>query len=457
MRHLVALAGLTVGLLSPLTFTAPAYAVGETCEGLPATIVGSLGVPLHGTAGDDVIVSNGASSVFGGSGNDTICTTGSTHFVLVEGGAGDNFVDRRGDLDPAADSLVYEANTFYGSDARDVVTMTTPNVVVTGGGNDYVTFGDTPVPFDQITGRIDLGPGDDQFVADGQNGPLEPPSIRSAGNPRLTVLGGRGEDHLTMLVFEPGRWTFDVPHGRLSSRNRTALAFDGFEDYSIGSLRDDAQVDFVGSRRGESFEETNHSSGGVRSVRMGGGADEILVFGCALCSSSRRGTIDGGPGRDLLKVAQHVAQYDGQKVTVDLSRHRLTIHEYRDYVTNLAAVEDVQVYSGGMVSITGDGRANDLRAWGCRRNVVRGGGGNDVLSYLGVFQLGPYRSPYPTPKTCKKRVVNVVADGGPGNDLLIGGRGADDLTGGPGHDTARARQGTDRCPEVEVRKGCERS
>ena len=427
-------------------------AVGETCDGLPATIVGSPGIAVKGTEGDDVIVSNGAGGVFGKGGNDTICTTGSTRDVLVEGGAGVNLVDRRGDLDPAAGSLVFEANTFYGNDGRDVLTVTTTNTVATGGGDDYVTFGDTNARYSEVAGTIDLGDGDDFFVADGDNGPLEPPSLRSQRTPKLTAIGGSGEDQLTMLAYHAGRWTFDASRGRLSSGRVIELAFRGFEDYESGSFVDRVRLDFLGSSRSESFYEADQSQGVVRSVRMGRGDDEVRVFGCGLCSSTD-GVIDGGSGRDLLKFQD----FQKHKTVINLAEHRFSrTRDGQTWTNRLAAVEDVQVYSYRTVTLTGDGHDNDLRVWGCREAVIRGGGGDDSLYYLAKFQLAPQFPVHSPEKGCERHLVNLIADGGAGRDLLRGGPGADFLDGGPGRDTAVAGHGKDRCPEVEVRKGCER-
>jgi hypothetical protein len=88
---------------------------------------------------------------------------------------------------------------------------------------------------------------------------------------------------------------------------------------------------------------------------------------------------------------------------------------------------------GGLVTIVGDGRDNDLEWWGCSGGTVDGAGGDDTIG------------PAPSPRVCSK--VAFSARGGSGNDLLRGSRGRDLLDGGPGRD---------RCLMGEVVTGCER-
>jgi hypothetical protein len=110
-----ALSGLAVALLAPLTLSPPAHAGGESCEGLPATVVGTPGATVTGTDGPDVIVSAGAVEVRALGGDDVICTTASVApapgafdpAVRVLAGSGDDVVDRRGDTGPGATGRVY--------------------------------------------------------------------------------------------------------------------------------------------------------------------------------------------------------------------------------------------------------------------------------------------------------------------------------------------------------------
>ena len=96
----------------------------------PATLVGQPGGNLIGTPGDDVMVSNGATYVYGADGNDVICTTATapstSRALSVSGGRGTDVVDRRGDLDPGVMSQisVYGAGaTVYGGPGPDQVSL----------------------------------------------------------------------------------------------------------------------------------------------------------------------------------------------------------------------------------------------------------------------------------------------------------------------------------------------
>lgn len=69
-----------------------------TCDGLPATIVGTNGADvIHGTAGDDVIVGLGGSdTIYGYAGDDTICGGGGND-VIFGGGGRDTIKGNGGD------------------------------------------------------------------------------------------------------------------------------------------------------------------------------------------------------------------------------------------------------------------------------------------------------------------------------------------------------------------------
>lgn len=61
-----------------------------TCNGKPATIVGTTGGTLTGTSGDDVIVAQGAFTytINAGNGNDTICSGSGAD--TINAGSGDD-------------------------------------------------------------------------------------------------------------------------------------------------------------------------------------------------------------------------------------------------------------------------------------------------------------------------------------------------------------------------------
>jgi Ca2+-binding RTX toxin-like protein len=99
--------------------------VGPTCNGKPATIVGtSAGETLTGTAANDVIVGQGGNdSISGGGGNDTIC--GGDGNDKIDGGAGADFLSGEAGID----SATYATRTT-------AVTVDLDNVADDGNSND---------------------------------------------------------------------------------------------------------------------------------------------------------------------------------------------------------------------------------------------------------------------------------------------------------------------------------
>jgi hypothetical protein len=82
------LAGLAL-VAAGLQVSAPAHAVGETCQGKDATLVQSSGT-VNGTPGDDVIVAKGSSDVRAGAGDDTVCVNSIGRF---DGGDGTDSIE----------------------------------------------------------------------------------------------------------------------------------------------------------------------------------------------------------------------------------------------------------------------------------------------------------------------------------------------------------------------------
>ena len=108
MRHRSISFAVTALITGALLTSAPstASAGGETCQGLPATIVGT-GPSVVGTPGDDVIVAGTAAAVSAGDGNDTICVS-SPNVVRVDAGLGDDTI--------ASDGAGHEVVTGLGRD-----------------------------------------------------------------------------------------------------------------------------------------------------------------------------------------------------------------------------------------------------------------------------------------------------------------------------------------------------
>jgi hypothetical protein len=103
-----------------------------SCNGLSATVVGSEGVTLIGTPGNDVIVTKGATRVDSGAGEDSICVTGKGTAV-VNAGPGDDFVGARSHKGKTFVSLGFGDDVFWaaattGSGARSPPTRARPTI-----------------------------------------------------------------------------------------------------------------------------------------------------------------------------------------------------------------------------------------------------------------------------------------------------------------------------------------
>jgi hypothetical protein len=95
MRPKRALAGLFLGAVLSLGLIAAASAQSvATCNGIPATIVGTNPGRIDGTPRDDVIVGTaGCDQIFGHGGNDTLCAGGGDDTVQWDPSDGSDVVE----------------------------------------------------------------------------------------------------------------------------------------------------------------------------------------------------------------------------------------------------------------------------------------------------------------------------------------------------------------------------
>lgn len=180
------------------TYTVGQDEPGPTCEGLPATIVGTEGNDrLFGTPGNDVIVALGGNDrVQGGGGDDTIClgegrdtANGGDGADRILGGPGrDAISGGRGDddLDGGA-----ENDRIFGQDGIDVVSGGDGNDTINGGRGDDDLNGDAGR--DRViggSGNDGIAGGDDNDRLFGQNGD----DAIDGGLGYDVANGGRGTD-----------------------------------------------------------------------------------------------------------------------------------------------------------------------------------------------------------------------------------------------------------------------
>jgi Ca2+-binding RTX toxin-like protein len=155
MSTQASLAGLALmaAALSPLP-AAHAAAVGETCQGQPATIVGGPG-RVDGTEGDDVIVVNttdaSLTEVSALGGDDRICINGPLPFDIgpedivsfVQGGLGNDSLQvvasqAEDDLEVYGVEAV-DIRMRGGNDRLVLAALTSPSVVAGGSGQNSLT------------------------------------------------------------------------------------------------------------------------------------------------------------------------------------------------------------------------------------------------------------------------------------------------------------------------------
>ncbi len=438
MRHVlpgcaVVLALVTSVLVAPAG--APAMAgVAATCQGEPATVVGTPVMPeLNGTDGDDVIVTGGAFSVHARAGDDLVCVTDGT-FVLDAGAGDDDVHSGVGDGGTFSVDLGAGRDRFAGSAAADLVeddvrtgTRDQRDVIRTGAGDDVVSTGRAGTRLRDV---VELGSGDDELVLDGRSARRGARLSGGAGTDRMIVPRyARGADDLGRSA-----WLVDNRRGQEVARvgGRVVLAWRGIERFQLeGRAR---SYSFRGSRADEALR-----AGSLRSVAMGGGNDTV-----GPTDQPAAARLSFGPGLDRLDMVDSTCRTD---LTIDLGARAYRCGSARAAVTGLERA----VVVGVRGRVVGSSASESLEVSLCRGSVSTGGGRDQVLLLEPAAYLGPDLRPQ-----CRGTARRpVVVDGGGGRDRLVGSRLGDVLLGGPGRDLARGKGGRDRCV-AERERGCER-
>ena len=164
-----------------------------TCNGLPATIVGTNGDDtLNGTPGSDVIVGLG--------GNDTIDGFGGADSIC--GGNGDDSING----DNFEDGFAGGADTIFGDNGNDFIAGLGGNDTIHGGNGGDIVIG---------------GPGRDAVHGDRGNDFV----FGNFGNDTLT--GDQGDDFLNGDLPFPASGDQDVPPGAYEDPNPNTDSCDG--------------------------------------------------------------------------------------------------------------------------------------------------------------------------------------------------------------------------------------
>ncbi len=307
---LTAAMALGLALLAPTT---AATAISETCDGRPATIVGTANATVRGTAGDDVVVTNGASFVHTGDGDDVVClTVPADHpyatYATITAGPGDDVVLVEGEGTGSTTDLGPGRDVFHGGDGEDRVRAGLDDTVVADRGGDLVTYlvareERLPDVVGTLTARRTDGwikvvaPGR-RLVMDGREGTVRlggrvvttfgvPPRMLYGVAQHVTLLGTPGVDRLagaacgTSVLRGRGGGdelvTFlDPATPRAECPRRTVSASGGSGDDEL---------------LGTAYDDVLRGGPGRDDIR-GQGGDDVLLGGPG------RDRADGGKGRD---------------------------------------------------------------------------------------------------------------------------------------------------------------
>jgi Ca2+-binding RTX toxin-like protein len=373
-------------------------------------------VTVNGTATTLAADANAQIVVNAGGGNDTVDATGlgtSYGTLTINGGEGDDLLTggAKTDVlhgDAGEDRLVgfRGVDLLSGGDGNDVLVWNNGDASDRdegGAGTDEVEVNGAPTAADEFTARPDAGePGSVLF----ERINLVKFEIEVQAE-RLTVNGLGGPDHFTPDPEFPtglaGLTGLTVNGG---SAGDSLVGGDGADQINGGT-----GADALGG--GEGADQIN--GGDENDISEAGGGDDRIVGGTgedALHADAGDDVIvwnngdgtdpvnDGGPGFDRVEVNGSVTAGDALKLTASASA--VTFQR-----TNLVPFT---------LKIDPD---NEVVA-------VNGGGGNDMFT---VAQEGSG--------------LQVIADGGPGNDELSGANEVDSFFGGSGNDMLAGGGGSD--------------
>ncbi len=428
-----------------------ASAAPSTCRGLPATIVGGdRRGRLVGTEGDDVIVTDGASSVRALGGDDVICTTGFGGTLYLEAGPGDDIVDRRGDLVVTASSPINEGVKVSLGPGVDLFEgLDTPEEVDAGGGDTVHGNG---------AGRDRSSYGDDVSLGAPGEGPATA-TVRLSGNRvynevtflaepapglDLEVADGGTLDFQRALTAESS-WHVDLRHHALRRDGVDLGRVDGFDSVWVGVRPGSSAVRVTGSGIDD---DLLLLGGGPVVARMGGGDDQVR-FEDDGCTTDRTLRARGGRGDDTLQLSSYACEAT-RPPAIDLGAHRVTLGT--STLASFRGFRDAFMDTDSpSASLRGNRRSNVLTHEGCG-GTLRGGNSADRLvstppPYVGM-SLRTYATCRPT------RSLRLF--GGPGDDVLrrAGGANPAVLVGGPGRDVAEAPNPEKTECRAEVARGC---
>jgi Ca2+-binding RTX toxin-like protein len=391
---------------------------------------------LFGGAGNDTLTGgSGNDQLFGQSGNDTLLGKGGTDLsfggdgndTLTAGTGDDQDFGQSGD-----DRMIW--NPGEGTDLNeggDGIDTTEVN-----GGNGAESFTATAtgtrVRFDRLTPApfsIDIGTteklalnangGDDSFSAGGNLAPLI----------GITVDGGTGNDNLQgsngndFLLGGDGNDVVDGNQGTdaaLMGAGNDTFVWDPGDGSDVVEGQDGADaMQFNGANINESF-NVAPNGGRVRFTRDVANIvmdlNDVEAINLKSLGGADRLTVSDMSGTDLTSLVDDLGANDGAADTVTAN------------ATNGADVVSV-AGAGGSAQVRGLQPAVDVldAVPSTDRVTVNALAGDDVVDGSGLAAT----------------TAPLTADGGDGDDILIGGAGNDTLLGGNGDDVLLGGPGAD--------------
>ena len=385
-------------------------------------------------SGDTLTGTNGKDHMFGLSGNDSLFGGRGNDFIY--GGSGDDVLNggAGNDLLNAGDNRNYDV--IYGSSGDD--TMVFSDMLV---GYVEVNYGDAPtgitVQIDGTagTGTVDKGDQGIDTLVD-VDVPMKA-AYMPEGIGGFGLIGTQFADSFTATVVEGGWMAIYSYEGQdsfdltIESGSTLRVSFangpSGVNvDVGAGVVKNDgygnSEILDVTSNGGRLELEGSHFSDRL----IGSSDDERFILGGGNDYANGRG------GSDLVRYDRYGAEY----VNANLGKGKATGDWFGETFTHtIKNMEDLRGTRDGDDTLTGNGKANEIRGGGGDDRLFGKGGNDDLRGQDGDDVLNGAKG---------KDLLN----GGSGDDILVGGGNADmiifDGTVFEGSDTIRDfKNGTD--------------
>ncbi|MDB2407403.1 M10 family metallopeptidase C-terminal domain-containing protein [Jannaschia sp.] len=356
------------------------------------------GTVIQDGVGDQLILANGGDdTIFAFAGNDTIDGGEGNDRIIMPGftTAPDGFEDPF-----FAEVVLGDGRGFAAIDAFEV-----ENTLISIENAQGTLLADRLVG-DRGDNALNAAAGDDLLIGGGGD------DVLAGDDGNDTLMGGDGQDTARFFGLDLADVTFDLEDETLlivSSRTGIDLVHSDvetlqFDDQTISFARAAGTevlietVDSGGTLVGSDADERFAGGDGDDIVRLGGGDD----------------TVEGGDGFDtvVLSEVQQVPEGFDDVFFVESS--------LEDGLAEVGSLGD-RIALSGVEAVEGSAFA-DYLVGDEFANLLRGGGGDDVVSGLGEED---------------------TLEGGIGDDLLIGGEGSDTLRGDDGQDTLTGQGGRD--------------